>query len=207
MEPLQVVEGVAAPLVLNNIDTDQIIPGKELMKMESTGFAAGLFSEWRYRPGSREPDPDCILNRSPFDQACILLAGDNFACGSSREVAVWALRDFGIRCVIAQSFGGIFQANCYRNGVLPVVAPLPTIEAIAQRVTSGEPRVRVDLAAQSVTAGPLALRFTIGALHKDMLLRGLDALEPTLSREAEIAAFQARDRERRPWIWLESTEP
>lgn len=207
MQPFQIVEGVAAPLVLNNIDTDQIIPGKELMKMETTGFGAGLFSEWRYRAGTREPDPAFVLNQPPFDQPCILLAGDNFACGSSREVAVWALRDFGIRCIIAASFGGIFQANCYRNGVLPVVAPLQVIETLAQRAAAGEPRVRVDLPAQAVTAGPVSFRFEIGELHKAMLLQGLDAVQLTLAREPEIAAFEARDRERRPWIWIDSTEP
>lgn len=109
--------------------------------------------------------------------------------------------------MIAPSFGGIFQANCYRNGVLPVVAQFETIEALAQRAASGEAGVRVDLPAQAVAAGPIAFGFDIGALHKAMLLQGLDAVELTLSREAEIAAFQACDRERRPWIWLESTLP
>lgn len=207
MQPFVSLHGIAAPMVLNNVDTDQIIPGKELMKLETSGFAAGLFSEWRYRPGTREPALEFVLNQPPFDRACILLTGANFACGSSREVAVWALRDFGIRCVIAPSFGGIFQANCYGNGVLPVIAPIEIIESIASRAQAGDAEVTVNLPSQTVTAGNTSLRFEIGAMHKAMLLQGLDAVQLTLARSEQIAAFQARDRRRRPWIWLDTAAP
>jgi 3-isopropylmalate/(R)-2-methylmalate dehydratase small subunit len=203
MQPFVHLEGVAAPLVLDNIDTDQIIPGKELMRMETSGYGDGLFSEWRYR-GGRVPNPDFILNQPPFDRACVLLAGNNFACGSSREVAVWALRDFGIRCVIAPSFGGIFHANCFGNGVLPVAAPLQLIEAMRQRVAGGDPAIAIDLPSQTVICGDIRHRFEIGALHKAMLLQGLDGIALTLQRESQIAEFQARDRQRRPWIYLDS---
>jgi 3-isopropylmalate/(R)-2-methylmalate dehydratase small subunit len=203
MQPFVTLHAIAAPLLLDNIDTDQIIPGKEVMKIETSGFGAGLFAEWRYRGGTRQEDPQFVLNREPYRRAGILLAGENFACGSSREVAAWALRDFGIRCVIAPSFGGIFHANCFRNGMLPIELSGASVRALANRVEAGQPELEVDLPAQQVRAGEsLCFGFEIGALHKEMLLKGLDAIELTLSRSAAIDAFQARDRVRRPWIYL-----
>ncbi len=205
MPPFVTLDAVAAPLVLDNIDTDQIIPGKELMRVATSGFGDGLFSEWRYRGGAREENPDFVLNREPFRNAGILLAGGNFACGSSREVAVWALRDFGIRAVIASSYGGIFHANCFRNGVLPVTLAADSVRELAATVEAGNVRLTIDLPQQQVrSASGQAFGFKIGALHKQMLLEGLDAVELTLSRSDEIRAFQARDRERRPWVWIDN---
>jgi len=202
MQAFVTLRGVAAPLLLDNIDTDQIIPGKELMRVATAGFGEGLFSEWRYVGGTRQEAPGFVLNGEPFRRAAVLLAGKNFACGSSREVAVWALRDFGIRCVVAESFGGIFQANCYRNGVLPVVLSAQAVRALAARAEAGAAEVEVDLPRQQVRAGALAFDFAIGALHKQMLLEGLDAIEWTLARAGAIDTWQAGDRERRPWVYL-----
>src|SRR5882757_5346295 len=116
MQPFTILEAVAAALVVDNIDTDQIVPGKELMKVETSGFGPGLFAGWRYIGETRDEAPNFVLNREPYRHAGILLTGCNFGCGSSREAAVWAIRDFGVRCVIAPSYSGIFYANCFGNG-------------------------------------------------------------------------------------------
>jgi 3-isopropylmalate/(R)-2-methylmalate dehydratase small subunit len=204
MERFTSLTGVAAPLMRHNVDTDAIIPGRELMKVSKTGFAEGLFANWRYSDGERKEDPGFLLNRSPYRQAVILLAGHNFACGSSREVAAWALRDFGIRCVIAPSYGHIFHANCFRNGMLPVTLPIAQVEAIAAQVeqSGGQQPVTVDLESCTVTA-PDGQRFpfTLADLHRTALLEGLDAISSTLRHADRIAAYQARDRARRPWVY------
>lgn len=199
-EPVPFVSGVAAPLIRPNIDTDQIIPSSEMKSIGKTGLAGGLFAGWRYQAGSRAPNPEFIFNQPGFANAPILLGGDNFGCGSSREHAVWALHEYGVRAVIAPSFAPIFRGNCVRNGVIPVVLPANAVAAIAE---DGSP-VMIDLLAQTVSCGSHSWPFDIDASAKAMLAEGLDAVDMTFKHREAIAAFQAADRTARPWVYLEN---
>lgn len=199
MKPFTTLTSVAAALLRDNIDTDTIIPSREMKSTGKTGLAEGLFAPWRYlSPNGREPDPSFVLNQPRYAQAQILLGGSNFGCGSSREHAVWALVEYGIRAVIAPSFAPIFAGNCIRNGIVPVVLPAA---AVAEIAADGRP-VTIDLPAQCVGIEGRSWPFEIGAEAKAMLLEGLDAIELTLKHQAQIAAFQAADRQARPWIYL-----
>lgn len=199
MTPFTVLTSIAAPLLRDNIDTDAIIPSREMKSTGKTGLAAGLFAPWRYlSPGSRDPDPSFVLNQPRYTEAHILLGGDNFGCGSSREHAVWALAEYGIRAIIAPSFAPIFAGNCIRNGVLPVVLDR---EAVAAMAGANEP-VTIDLAQQQVKMGLRRWTFSIGSEAKAMLLEGLDGIELTLKHREHIAAFQRADRLARPWIYF-----
>jgi 3-isopropylmalate/(R)-2-methylmalate dehydratase small subunit len=203
MEQFVRVTGIAAPLLRMNIDTDQIIPGREVLRGEREGYAGGLFGHWRYRR-DREPDPQFILNREPWTSAVILLAGENFGCGSSRESAPKALRAFGFRAVIAPSFGGIFFGNCFRNGILPVELPLAAVRRLATEMEAagGHARVTVDLETQAVTApGGQVFAFRAPALLRRMLLEGVDEIDFILRRQAEIDAFRRADAVKRPWVY------
>jgi 3-isopropylmalate/(R)-2-methylmalate dehydratase small subunit len=202
MEQFVRLKALAAPLLRPNVDTDVIIPSREITSPSRAGFGEKLFASWRYLEPGRRPDPGFVLNRAPFDRAQILIAGENFGCGSSREMAVWAIRQFGFRCVIAPSFGAIFEANCYRNGVLPVVLRKADVETLAREAEAGTLELDVDLEACTVAApGGRVLTFAVGKPEREMLLAGLDAIGLTLKRGAEIRAFQDRDRAARPWIW------
>jgi 3-isopropylmalate/(R)-2-methylmalate dehydratase small subunit len=197
MTPFTVLTGIAAPLLRDNVDTDTIIPSREMKSTGKTGLADGLFAPWRYSDvAARTPDPDFVLNRPEFAEAPILLAGANFGCGSSREHAVWALGEWGIRCIIAASFAPIFRGNCIRNGLLPVTLPGDAIAKMAGQ------QVTIDLAAQSAGGH----RFEIDSEAKAMLLEGLDAIDLTLKHHDAIAAWQASDRLQRPWVYLEPCE-
>ena len=201
MEPFTIVTGIAAPLLRDNIDTDAIIPSRETQSVARTGYGEKLFANWRYTPGTRIETPDFVLNREPYRQAKILISRDNFGCGSSREAAVWSLAQFGMRCVIAESFGNIFRNNCIRNGFLPVVLPPEAITKLAALAEAGA-QITIDLQRCEVrTPDGEAWSFTIGALERDMLLEGLDEVALTLKRRAEIEAFQKEDRVKRPWIY------
>jgi 3-isopropylmalate/(R)-2-methylmalate dehydratase small subunit len=205
MEKFTSLTAIAAPLLRINVDTDAIIPSREMKTVSKTGLADGLFAGWRYRtPGTREENPDFILNREPYRRARILLSGTNFGCGSSREHAVWALHEWGIRAVIAPSFGAIFQGNCVRNGIVPVVLTNDVVERLATWVEADAARnlLTVDLVGCSVRGAGTAHSFDIAAADREMLLEGLDAIAVTMKRDDEILAFQARDRLRRPWIYL-----
>jgi len=206
MDKFTVFTAVAAPLIRPNIDTDAIIPSREMRTVSKQGLAGGLFAGWRYREiGSREPAPEFVLNQPAYAGAGILLAGDNFGCGSSREHAVWALREFGIRAVLAPSFAPIFHANCVRNGVLPAELPVAPIAALSAVVEADPVRhvVTIDLEAQEVCApGAGPFRFAIDAESREMLLGGLDAIELTLKRQPAIDDFLSRDKRERPWIYL-----
>jgi 3-isopropylmalate/(R)-2-methylmalate dehydratase small subunit len=197
--------GVAAALLRSNIDTDAIIPSREMKTVSKTGLAGGLFAGWRYVK-AREPDPNFVLNRVVQRGSTILLAGANFGCGSSREHAVWALKEYGIRAIIAPSFGAIFASNCVRNGLLPVVLTEAQIAALAAS-TSADPqgrRLSVDLPRCVVTdAAGTAYPFELAASQREMLLQGLDPIASTLQSSAAIEAFQAEDRKARPWIYLD----
>lgn len=201
VEPFKIHEGVAAPMMLDNVDTDQIIPSREMKAVSRDGLSVGLFAGWRYVSAeSRELHPDFVLNKVPFNGASILVVGENFGCGSSREHAVWALAEFGIRAVIAKSFGAIFRDNCVRNGVLPVALLSDDVEAIAARTASGV-EVRIDLAGQVIDCGGDEYTFEIDAYAKRLLVGGLDPIGLTQSMSGEISEFLSRDREVRPWIY------
>ena len=195
--PFTTLTSVAAPLIEDNIDTDIIIPSREMKSTGKTGLAAGLFAGRRYTQG-RSENPDFVLNQSAYRAAAILLAGVNFDCGSSREHAVWALAEHGIRAVIAPSFSPIFAGNAVRGGVLPLVLPRATIAALA----ASEGAISIDLPAQTVTAGARVADFNIDAEAKAMLIGGLDAIDLTLQAADRIADWQRVDRQRRPWVYL-----
>jgi 3-isopropylmalate/(R)-2-methylmalate dehydratase small subunit len=203
VEAFRKVTGVAAPLLRINIDTDQIIPALFLGGTDAKGYGANLFHHWRFLPGGA-PNPEFILNQPPYDRAEVLLADRNFGCGSSRERAPKALREFGFRAVVAPSYGGIFFNNCFRNGIVPVELPIEDVRAIADEVEAsrGEGRVTVDLESQQVVS-PSGRRFsfTAPATLRTMLLEGVDEVALTLARRDEIEAFRARDRARRPWAY------
>ena len=204
MEAFTRVEGLAAPLMRENIDTDIIIPSRDITSPARDGFGPKLFAPWRYDgPGGAER-ADFVLNQEPWRAAVILIAGANFGCGSSREMAVWALRQFGFRCVIAPSFGAIFAGNCIKNGVLPVVLPAERVAALAAAAAhASTPLIlTVDLhRCQVQQPGGPRDRFDIGLRDRDMLLAGLDEIDLTWQRRAEIYAFEAADRLQRPWVW------
>ncbi len=206
MEKFTTLTAVAAPLMRVNIDTDVIIPSKEMKGVTKTGLSVGMFANWRYSdPVARVENPDFVLNKEPTRHAKILLAGANFGCGSSREHAVWAMAEYGFRAVIAPSFGAIYYGNCVVNGILPVVLPDTAVEALA-KWTEADPAknlITIDLPQQTVSGPPATLhRFEIGTADKEMLIEGLDPIGLTLKREPQIAAFEAKDRERRPWVYL-----
>jgi 3-isopropylmalate/(R)-2-methylmalate dehydratase small subunit len=206
MRPFTRLDAVAAPLRRLNVDTDAIIPGNQIVRMSvaKAGFGDGLFYNWRHRADGTE-DPAFVLNRPPYRDAKILLAGHNFACGSSREVAVWALRDGGFRCVIAPSYGGIFYANCFKNGVLPVVLPEEEVERLCDEVEASQGRghVVVDLEACTVTSPEgRALDFALPEIFRQALIGGLDPISATLRFSDDILAFQQQDRAKRPWAYF-----
>ena len=203
MESLQRVTGVAAPFMRINIDTDQIIPALFLGGTDAEGYGAHLFHGWRFLADG-SPNPEFILNQSPFNQSQILLADRNFGCGSSRERAPKALREFGFRAVIAPSFGGIFFNNCYRNGIVPVELPIEEIKEIVAEVeaSAGQEQITVDLEGLYVsTASGKRFSFIAPPALREMLLQGLDEISLTLSKSESIERFRADDRTKRPWAY------
>lgn len=188
-----------APLLRDNIDTDAIIPSREMKTTGKTGLAGGLFAGWRYMKG-RTPNPDFVLNNPRYAHAPMLLGGANFGCGSSREHAVWALQEYGVRAIIAESFAPIFQANCTRNGIVPVALDRQAVEAIAK----ADSETTVDLDAQTVAVGDDSWAFAIGREAKVMLAEGLDAIDLTLKHADDIDTFIRADRKARPWVYLEA---
>ncbi|MGH8737961.1 MAG: 3-isopropylmalate dehydratase small subunit [Burkholderiales bacterium] len=203
MEKFTVLDAVAAALPTPDIDTDMIIRIERCVRTPRAEMGRWAFEMVRYRADGSE-DPGFALNRAPFRGARILVAAENFGCGSSREMAVWALAGMGFRCLIAPSYGEIFHGNCFQNGVLAIRLPAATVESLLARLgaATGPVRLTVDLRAQTVAAaGSAAHRFEIDPLRKKALLEGLDAIGITLAREAGITAWQAADRTRRPWVW------
>jgi 3-isopropylmalate/(R)-2-methylmalate dehydratase small subunit len=206
MEKFTVLEGIAAPIMRINIDTDVIIPSREMKRVSKEGLSDGMFSNWRYtEPGGREENPDFILNQEPYRQASILLSGDNFGCGSSREHAVWAMAEWGIRCIITPGFGNIFYGNCVLNGILPVVLDNDVVEELARQVEADPANnlIKVNLK-KCVVTGPDGNKhtFKIAPADQERLLEGLDGIAVTMRRDDEILAFQGRDRLKRPWIYI-----
>lgn len=206
MEPLTRLTGVAAPLIRANIDTDAIIPSREMTGVSKSGLAGGLFAGWRYvAVGDRTPDPAFVLNQPAYAGARFLLGGENFGCGSSREHAAWALAEYGFRAVLAPSFNPIFFNNCIRNGIAPAVVPAETIAALAEE-TAPDPQGRpltLDMEALSVvSAGGRRADFSLSPEARDMLRLGLDEIDLTLTDREAITAFREADKRRRPWIYL-----
>ncbi len=201
MDKFETITGVAAPLPLINVDTDMIIPKQFLKTIARTGLGRNLFDEMRYGDDGAEL-PDFVLNRPAYRGAEILVAGENFGCGSSREHAPWALLDFGIRAVIAPSFADIFHGNCFKNGILPVVLPQEQVDALMADAEKGEnARITVDLEAQTVTgADGTAYPFEVDAFRKRCLLEGLDDIGLTMEKAAAIDAFEDRASRERPWV-------
>ena len=195
MEPFTILTGIAAPLLRANVDTDLIIPKQFLTTLVRSGLGRNLFHEARYDAEGCE-QPDFVLNRAPYRQASILLAGPNFGCGSSREHAPWALKDFGIRAILAPSFADIFYTNCFANGLLPLQLSAEAIEALA--AVTGP--LTVDLPAQQVRGGGHTFAFAIEPARKAVLLEGLDEIKRTEANLADIAAFEARRRQQAPWL-------
>jgi 3-isopropylmalate/(R)-2-methylmalate dehydratase small subunit len=199
MTPFSIVEGHAAPLMQDNIDTDVIVRIERIAKLQRGQFAPWAFEALRYRPDGSE-EPGFILNRAPYREAKILLAGANFGCGSSREMAVWAIQEFGISCVIAPGFGDIFYGNCLQNGVLPIVLERAKVEALAEAAAEG--KLIVDLHACTVSSAATgAIGFSIAAAQREALLSGLDEVDQTLGMAERIALFQQHDRRARPWAY------
>ena len=201
MEKFTVLKGVAAPLMLANVDTDVIIRIERLSRLDRGELGPWAFESLRYLADGSE-NPQFLLNQPPWRGASILLAAENFGCGSSREMAVWALWDAGVRCVIAPSFGDIFYGNCFQNGMLALRLPGAEVAAIAAEVRGGANEISVDLERQRVlTPSGRAFAFEIEPGRRKALLAGLDAIGVTLTYAEDIARFQARDRSERPWLY------
>ena len=203
MKPFTRHLGVAAPLLQPNIDTDAIIPSREMRQVSRKGLSTGLFANWRYTDvAARRPDRRFVLNRPTYANATILLCGANFGCGSSREFAVWALAEYGVRVIVAPSFGAIFRKNCIANGLLPAVVPDAAVRALAGWAEEDPPSrlLAVDLTTASIDTDLGNTPFSIGEADKARLLSGLDPIAYTLTREEAIHAFERERFETHPWV-------
>jgi 3-isopropylmalate/(R)-2-methylmalate dehydratase small subunit len=212
MQPFRVLTGLVAPLDRANVDTDAIIPKQFLKSVNRSGFGPNLFDAWRYldagEPGTdmsrRRPNPDFALNEPRYQGAQILLARRNFGCGSSREHAPWALRDYGFRAIIAPSFADIFFNNCFKNGLLPIVLPEADVECLFHDAAAFPGfKLTIDLERQTVATpdGGAVFRFEVDAFRKHCLLNGLDDIALTLNYADEIRAFEAKRKAEQPWLF------
>ncbi len=201
MEKFDKLSGVAAPMPLVNIDTDMIIPKQFLKTIKRSGLGVNLFDEMRYNDDGSEK-PDFVLNKPAYRNAQIIVAGENFGCGSSREHAPWALLDFGIRCVISTSFADIFYNNCFKNGILPIVLPAEQVAVLMEDAEKGQnARISIDLESQQITAADgEVFHFEIDAFKKHCLMNGLDDIGLTLGKVKSIDAFEAKAATARPWV-------
>ncbi len=201
MEKFTKISGIAAPMPMINIDTDMIIPKQFLKTIKRSGLGVNLFDEMRYDDDGNEI-PDFVLNKPAYREAEILIAGDNFGCGSSREHAPWAIKDFGIRCVIAPSFADIFHNNCFKNGILPIALPQDQVDILMNEAQKGaNARIDVDLEAQTITTseGDI-ISFEVDAFKKHCLLEGLDDIGLTLEKANAINTFESTVGTTRPWV-------
>ncbi|NVK14652.1 3-isopropylmalate dehydratase small subunit [Leisingera daeponensis] len=201
MEKFTKIQGVAAPMPLVNIDTDMIIPKVFLKSIQRTGFGKNLFDEMRYNRDGTEID-DFVLNKPQYRNAEILIAGDNFGCGSSREHAPWAIADFGIKCIVSTSFADIFFNNSFKNGILPIVLPQEQVDILMADAEKGEnARMTVDLEAQEITTSDGdVIKFDVDPFKKHCLLNGLDDIGLTLEKADSIKTFEAKAAQERPWV-------
>ncbi len=199
MDKFHSLKGIAAPLPIVNIDTDMIIPKQFLKTIKRTGLGVSLFYEMRY-DNDGNLNKDFVLNTSPFDQSKILVAGDNFGCGSSREHAPWSLKDFGIRSVISTSFADIFYNNCFQNGILPIVV---SPENLDQLMTAAKNQIEfnIDLPEQIIKAGNHSINFEIEEFRKERLLQGLDDIGITLGYQDKINAYEEDKKNKKPWLF------
>lgn len=209
MRPFTAHTGICAPVRLANVDTDQIIPSREMYRVSKHGLGEGLFAGWRYLYEGKEKtgtNPKFVLNQPQFRDTSILLGGVNFGCGSSREHAVWALVDYGIRVIIAESFGRIFHANCARNGLLAIRLDPRAINQLANFIGQDpqKNRVCVNLETLKITAGETAIAFETESFDREMLLKGLDYIDYTLQYSNDIDRHTQTDQQQRPWAYIES---
>jgi len=204
LEPFTTLTGIVTPLDRVNVNTDEITPARFLKSIKRTGFGNALFANWRYLDSSAQtPNPDFVLNQPRYQGASILLTGDNFGCGSSREHAPWAIQEYGFRCIIAPSFADIFYNNCFNNGILPITFDDAIVQDLFAEVDTTEGyTLHVDLAAQTVTTPTgRVIHFEIDGFRKQALLKGLDNIGWTLSHSDEIAAYEERRRQEVPWLF------
>ncbi|HBY12216.1 3-isopropylmalate dehydratase small subunit [Paracoccaceae bacterium] len=201
MDKFEKLSGIAAPMPLINIDTDMIIPKVFLKTIKRSGLGVNLFDEMRYQDDGSE-NPDFVLNKPQYRETEILVAGDNFGCGSSREHAPWAIKDFGIRCVISTSYADIFFNNCFKNGILPIVLPKAQVDVLMKDAEKGSnARIEVDLEAQTVTTSDgETFSFEVDAFKKHCLLNGLDDIGLTMEKAASIDAYESKLQVSHPWV-------
>jgi len=208
LESLKTHVGITAPMLLNNIDTDQIIPSREMKKVSKKGLSEGLFAGQRYltnRENKRQLNPDFILNQSPYNKATILLSRENFGCGSSREHAVWAMLEFGFRAIIAESFGTIFRTNCLRNGILPITLDTEIISKLEREIVADPDNNKIEISVEKkLITSPSGDQFTfeLESHFQEMLMGGLDFISLTLKREKQINNFIQQDKKNRSWAHL-----
>ena len=203
MQKFTTLKAIVAPLNIQNVDTDMIIPKQFLTTIKRTGLGEGLFFEMRYDINGKKIE-DFVLHREPYTKSQILVSGDNFGCGSSREHAPWALNDFGIRCVIAPSFADIFYNNCFKNGMLPIRLPQEDVDQIIKVAERGE-QVEIDLPAQKVRFGNTEIAFEVDATSKHNLLNGLDDIGLTLERKDQINSFEGTQQTNQNWLYKYGT--
>ena len=203
MNPVKIISGIAAPLLRINVDTDAIIPSREIKAVSKKGLSEGLFSEWRYTSISgRKPNDEFVLNREPYNRSAMLLTGDNFGCGSSREHAVWALQEWGIKALIGTTFGSIFYGNCIRNGLLPIKLSSNDIKKLIDYVEKdpASNQIVIDLEKLSINFGSSEIVFAFDKKYQTLLLEGLDEIQQTLKLDNEISSFEEKHLERNPWL-------
>ena len=203
MNPVKIISGIAAPLLRINVDTDAIIPSREIKAVSKKGLSEGLFSEWRYTSISgRKPNDEFVLNREPYNRSAMLLTGDNFGCGSSREHAVWALQEWGIKALIGTTFGSIFYGNCIRNGLLPIKLSSNDMQKLIEHVEKdpASNQVVIDLEKLSINFGSSEIVFDFDKKYQTLLLEGLDEIQQTLKLDNEISSFEEKHLKRNPWL-------
>ena len=203
MNPVKIISGIAAPLLRINVDTDAIIPSREIKAVSKKGLSEGLFSEWRYTSiTGRKPNDEFVLNREPYNRSAMLLTGDNFGCGSSREHAVWALQEWGIKALIGTTFGSIFYGNCIRNGLLPIKLSSNDIQKLIDYVEKdpASNQIVIDLEKLSINFGSSEIVFAFDKKYQTLLLEGLDEIQQTLKLDNEISSFEEKHLERNPWL-------
>ena len=202
MNPVKIISGIAAPFLRINVDTDAIIPSREIKAVSKKGLAEGLFSEWRYTSiADRTPNDEFILNREPFNRCAILLTGDNFGCGSSREHAVWALMDYGFDVVISTSFADIFYNNCFKNGLLPIALHQQQINKLIKVTGSNENLITIDLSNQIIQTKNFEIKFNIDARRKEVLIEGIDDISETLKLSDKIKDYENKKALKTPWMF------
>lgn len=204
MEPFIQYTGVVMPLDRTNVNTDEIIPARFLKTISRTGFETALFADWRYQEDGKTPKPDFVLNLPRYKDASILIAGDNFGCGSSREHAPWAIRQYGFRSVIAPSFADIFYNNSFNSGVLPITLDDALVQELVSKIDAQEGyTLSIDLDKQTVTTPDQQVyHFEMDAFRKESMLKGLDNIGWTLSHKDEIEAYEARRKQEAPWLFV-----